>query len=149
MEGHARFLDELAAAAAVGGDWAYAGALCVGQNFVTTETRGYSTFRTVVDRALEFLRTDGVSYTALPPWTVEYWRAQHGAEGIHPAGWPSALEDIAIPRDEDDIPLEEIGIGESRKLAQAPAAPANMIFAERRGDGTVAAVIECTRGRAV
>jgi hypothetical protein len=137
-----RFLDELEAAAATGGGWAYAGALCVGQNFVTTETRGDPTFLAVVDRALEFLRTDGVSYTALPPWAVEYWQAQHGVEGIHPAGWPSALEDVATPRDEEDVLLEELKIGESRKLAQAPAAPANIIYAERRHDGTVAAVIE-------
>jgi hypothetical protein len=137
-----RFLNELEAAAAAGGDWAYAGALCVGQNFVTTETRDDPTFLAVVDGALEFLRTDGVSYTALPRWTVKYWRSQHGVEGVHPAGWPSALEDVVTPRDEDDVPLEELEIGESRKLAQAPAAPANMIYAERRQDGTVAAVIE-------
>jgi hypothetical protein len=139
-----RFLNELEAAAAAGGDWAYAGALCVGQNFVTTETRGDPTFLAVVDRALELLRVDGVSYTALPRWAVEYWQSQHGVEGIHPAGWPSALEDVATPHDEDDISLEELAIGESRKLAQAPAAPANMIYAERRYDGTVAAVIEGT-----
>jgi hypothetical protein len=137
-----RFLNELEAAAATGGDWAYAGALCVGQNFVTTETRGEPTFLAVVDRALEFIRADGVSYTALPPWAVAYWQAQHGVEGIHPAGWPSALEDVATPHDEDNVPLEELEIGESRKLAQAPAAPANMIYAERRHDGTVVAVIE-------
>jgi hypothetical protein len=127
-----RFLGELATTAAAGGDWAYPGALCVGQNFVTTETRDDPTFRAIVDQALEFLRTDGVSYTVLPPWTVDHWQTRHGVEGIHPAGWPSALEGIATPHDEDEIPVEELGIGETRKLAQAPAAPANMIFAERR-----------------
>ena len=101
-----RFLNELEAAAATGGDWAYAGALCVGQNFVTTETRSDPTFLAVIDRALEFLRVDGVSYTALPRWTVEYWQSQHGVEGIHPAGWPSALEDVTTPHDEDDVTLE-------------------------------------------
>jgi hypothetical protein len=136
-----RFLDELQEAAAAGGSWAQVGALCVGQNFVATETRSDPAFLAIVDPALEFLRTDGVAYTALPPWTVEYWRARHGDGGIHPAGWPSALEDIGTPSHEGNVPLVDLRIGESRKLAQAPAAPANMIYAERRKDG-IAAIFE-------
>ena len=43
----------------------------------------------------------------------------------------------------DAAPLvDDLADGESRKLAQAPAAPANTIYAERRPDGSIQAVVE-------
>ena len=137
-----QFLDELAAAAAAGGDWAYVGALCVGQDFVMSETKNDERYLGIVDHALEFLRTDGVSYTTLPPWALERWRSLHGTEGIHPAGWPSRVDDLPVPSDDAEFPLTELEVGESRKLAQAPAAPQNMIYAERRDAETIVAVVE-------
>ena len=137
-----RFLDELLAAAERAGDWGFVGAMCVAWNCITETSHTDGRYLRIVDRALEVLRSDGVSYTVLPPLALDRWTSVHGYGEAGPAGWPSALTYVAVPGVEDTPPVEDLRIGETRKLAQSPAAPANAIYAERRPDGSVQAVVE-------
>ena len=137
-----RLLDELRAAADLGGDWAYVGAFLVSWNTVAPDFREEPVYLEILDRALEVMRTDGVSFTSVPPFAMDRWKARHGWGEIMPAGWPSALTEIPVVSPEDAPPVEDLGPGELRKLAQAPAAPANIVCAERRGDGSIQAVME-------
>jgi|GEM_PF-6757082 len=139
-----RFLDELGAAAERGGDWSYVGAMFVGWNCVPDTQRQEPAYLDVLDKALEVMRTDGVAYTAVPPFAMERWTAVHGHDGIRPKGWPSPLAELPVPTAEEAPPVTDLANGEFRKLAQAPAAPENMICAERRGDGSIQAVMEGT-----
>jgi hypothetical protein len=141
-EANGQFLDELTAAAERGGDWGFVGAMCVAWNCVAPAHQGDARALAILDRALEALRTDGVSHTAVPPFAIDRWTSVHGYGEIGPAGWPSPLEYLPVPAAEEAPPVEDLADGEARKLAQAPAAPANMIFAERRPDGLIQAVIE-------
>jgi hypothetical protein len=137
-----QFLDELTSAAELAGDWGFVGAMCVAWNCVASPFQQDARYQAILDRALEALRLDGVSYSAVPPVVMERWTSVHGYGDIHPAGWPTSLADLPIPAAEDAPPVEDLADGEVRKLAQAPAAPANMIFAARRPDGSVQAVVE-------
>lgn len=138
------FLVELRDAADLGGDWAYVGAFCVGWNTVAEAHHGEPDYLLILDRALEVMRTDGVTHTSVPPFAIDRWKSIHGCEGIMPSGWPSPLADLAVPSPEDAPPVDDLAPKELRKLAQPPAAPANMICAERRGDGSIQAVMEGT-----
>jgi hypothetical protein len=137
-------LGELLAAAEGGGDWAYVGALCVGWNTVAEAFQEDAVYLEIMDRALEVMRTEGVSYTSVPPFAIDRWKLLHGYDGIAPAGWPSALDELSVVLPAEAPPVEDLAPGELRKLAQSPAAPANIICAERRADGTIQAVMEGT-----
>ncbi len=137
-----QFLDELTSASELAGDWGFVGAMCVGWNCVAPAYQEDARCQEILDRALETLRLDGVSYAAVPPFAMERWTSVHGHDDIRPAGWPTPLGDLSVPTGGDVPPVEDLADGETRKLAQAPAAPSNMIFAERRPDGSVQAVIE-------
>jgi hypothetical protein len=137
-----RFLDELIAAAELAGSWGFVGAMCVAWNCVAPAYRSDARYRATLDQALEALRLDGVSYTAVPPFALDRWTSVHGYGDSGPAGWPSALAYLPVPAEGDAPPIEDLGDGEARKLAQAPAAPANTIYGERRPDGSIQAVIE-------
>jgi hypothetical protein len=136
-----QLLDELLAAAERAGDWGSVGAMCVAWNCVAPAFREDSRYLAILDRALAVLRIDGVSYTAVPPFALERWQSVHGFEDIRPKGWPSPLTDLPVPAVAAPS-VEDLAAGELRKLAQAPAAPANTINAERRPDGSIQAVIE-------
>jgi len=137
-----KFLDELLAAAELAGDWGFVGAMCVGWNCVAPSHREDHRYLQILDRALELLRTDGASYTSVPPFAMDRWTAVRGYGDTGPAGWPSALAHLPVPSAEDAPPFDDLVDAESRKLAQAPAAPGNMIYAERRPSGSVQAVVE-------
>jgi hypothetical protein len=139
-----QFLTELGAAAELGGDWGHVGALCVGWNSVAEDYLQELPYLRVVDQALEVMRTDGVAYSAVPPFAMKQWTAVHGYGEIEPKGWPSPLAKVPIVSAEEAPPVENLAEGEVRKLAQAPAAPQNMVCAERRGDGSIQAVMEGT-----
>jgi hypothetical protein len=139
---NAQFLEELVEAAELAGDWGYVGAMGVAWNCVFPAYRQDPRYLAILDRALEVLRADGVSYTSVPPFAMQRWQSLHGFDGVRPSGWPSALEDLAVPSGEAAPPVVGLADGETRKLAQAPAAPANTIWAERRPDGSVQAVVE-------
>jgi hypothetical protein len=136
------FLDELTAAAQLAGDWGSVGAMCVAWNCVAPAHRGDRRYLGILDRALEVLRTDGVSYTSVPPFAMERWQARYGLDGIRPTGWPSALTNLPVPSPAAAPAVADLADGDSRRLAQAPAAPANTIYAERRPDGSIQAVME-------
>jgi hypothetical protein len=138
------FLIELHNAADLGDDWAWVGAFCVGWNTVADSQKGEPAYLQILDRALEVMRTDGVAHTSVPPFAIERWTAIYGYEEIRPAGWASPLTHLQVPSPAEAPPVDDLAPGELRKLAQAPAAPANMVCAERRADGTVQAVIEGT-----
>jgi hypothetical protein len=116
----------------------------VGWNCVAEDYLQELPYLKVVDRALEVMRTDGVAYSALPPFAMHRWTKVHGHAGIEPKGWPSPLADVPVVSAEEAPPVEDLAEGEMRKLAQAPAAPENMVCAERRVDGSIQAVIEGT-----
>jgi hypothetical protein len=137
-----QFLDELLSAVELAGDWGFVGAMCVAWNCVAPAYREDARYLRILDRALEVLRIDGVSYTAVPPFAMDQWTSVHGYGESGPAGWPSALAYLPVPTDGDAPAIEDLGAGEARKLAQAPAAPANTIYGERRPDGSIQAVIE-------
>ena len=138
------FFKELRDTADLGGDWAYVGAFCVAWNTVADPHEGEPAYLQILDRALEVMRTDGVAYTSVPPFAIDRWKATHDTEEINPAGWPGPLTYLQVPSPVEAPPVDDLAPGELRKLAQAPAAPANVICAERRADGTVQAVIEGT-----
>jgi hypothetical protein len=117
-----RFLDQLASAAELAGDCGFVAAIFVGWS-------------------CEILRKDGTSYTSGPPFAMDRWTSLHGFDGAQPKGWPSALTSLPVPSADTAPPVQDLAQGESRKLAEAPAAPANMIYAERRPDGSTQAVI--------
>jgi hypothetical protein len=137
-----RFLDELTSTAELAGSWGFVGAMCVAWNCVATAYRSDGRYLRILDCALEALRVDGVSYTAVPPFALDRWTSVHGYGDSGPAGWPSALIYLPVPAEGDAPPIQELRDGETRKLAQAPAAPANTIYAERRPDGSIQAVVE-------
>lgn len=137
----AKFLEELWCLSETGPTWSIVGAFLVGTNFCPPDAWKDPAFLRLMDAALETLRDDGVAYTALPPFALERWQQVHGFDGIHPAGWPSAIEDVqhrtATP------PVEDLGQGESRKLTESGSGPgARAIYAERRADGRVVALID-------
>jgi len=140
---HRRFLDELTAAAEAAGDWGFVGAFCIATNFVASSDHEDPQFLAIVDRALIVLRDDGVSYPSVPPFALELYQRVHGFEGARPAGWPSALKDVAVSdpgRGPETVDLED---GESRRLAQPdPGEQSRVIYAERRDDGAIVAVID-------
>jgi hypothetical protein len=137
-----QFLDELVAASELAGDWGFVGAMLVAWNCVAPRHRQDPRYLQILDRALEVLRTDGVAHTAVPPFAMERWQSLHGFDGAQPTGWPSPLAYLPVPDAADVPPVEDLAVGESRQLAQAPAAPSNMIHAERRPDGSIQAVVE-------
>jgi hypothetical protein len=137
-----QFLDELTSAAELAGDWGFVGAMFVAWNCVPPAYLDDVRCRKIIDRAVEVLRLDGVSYAAVPPFALDRWTTDHGYDESGPAGWPTPLADLPVPAPEDAPPVEDLADGEARKLAQAPANPANTIFAERRGDGLIQAVVE-------
>lgn len=137
-----QLLGEIVETANLAGDWGFVGAMFVAWNSVLPTCRGDERYLQILDRALEVLRSDGVSYTSVPPFAMDRWTSVHGYGGSRPLGWPSALDHLGVPSAKDAPPIEDLAAGESRKLAQAPAAPANMIYAERRPDGSIQAVVE-------
>lgn len=138
-----RFLNELVAEADAGDDWAVVGAFCVAVNFAGSSQGLGSTYLELMDRALEILRADGVAYTVLPPFAVKYWEEAHGTDGARPAGWPSALENVAVPAPGTEPQVTELASDESRRLAENDlAVGVRTYFAERRPDGQIVAVIE-------
>jgi hypothetical protein len=139
---NAQFLEELTSAAELAGDWGFVGAMAVAWNCVSPDHRQDPRCLAILDRALEVLRVDGVSYTSVPPFAMNRWQSLHGFDGARPAGWPSALEHVPVPSADVAPPVVDLAAGETRKLAQAPAAPTNTISAERRPDGSVHAVVE-------
>ncbi len=142
IELEGQFLDALLATSHTAGPWATVGALLVAANFVAPKENPDARYLEILDRACEFLRRDGVSYTAVPPFAIERWKRARGFDGIHPAGWPSALEEAEIPGIGQEPPVQDLASGESRRLAQREIAGSKSYFAERRPDGTVVAVIE-------
>jgi hypothetical protein len=138
------FFTELHDAADLGGDWAYVGAFCVGLNTMANLREEEPAYLQILDRALEVRRTDGVTYTSVPSFAIKRWGAIHGYEEIDPVGWPNPLTYLQVPSPVEAPPVDDLAPGELRKLAQAPAAPANMVCAESRADGTIQAVIEGT-----
>jgi hypothetical protein len=137
-----QFLDELVSAADLGGDWGFVGAMGVAWNCVLPAYRQDPPYLRILDRALEVLRSDGVSYTAVPPFALDRWTGVHGYGENGPKGWPSAVTYISVPSADAAPPVDDLADGEARKLAQAPATPSNTIYADRRPDGTVQAVVE-------
>jgi hypothetical protein len=137
-----QFFDELVASAEDAGAWGFVGAICVGWNCAATEHRQDPRYLNILDRGLDTLRTDGVAYTAIPPFAMERWTSLHGYGGSEPTGWPSSLENVTVPSPNVPLAGADLAEGEARKMAQAPAAPQNMIYAERRPDGMIHAVIE-------
>jgi hypothetical protein len=113
-------LGELLAAAEGGGDWAYVGALCVGWNTVAESFQEDAVYHEIMDRALEVMRTEGVSYTSVPPFAIDRWKLLHGYDGIAPAGWPSALDELSVVLPAEAPPVEDLAPGELRKLAHPP-----------------------------
>ena len=140
---HTRFLDELTHAAELAGDWGFVGALCVGWNCVDAVHRADPRYSAIVDRALDVLRRDGVSYTSVPPFAMDRWQSIHGFDGSRPKGWPSALAYLPIP-DADAVPeYEDLRVGASHgRWLKRQRLPSNMIHAERRPDGSIQAVLE-------
>jgi hypothetical protein len=139
---YGQFLDELGSGADAGGDWAFVGASLVGWNCLSDTHRSDARYLAILDRGLDVLRRDGVSYASVPPFAMSRWESIHGFEGAHPKGWPSALIYLPVPSVGAEPPVQDLAEGELRKLAQAPAAPANTVCAERRPDGSVHAVME-------
>lgn len=137
-----QFLDELTSAADLAGDWGYVGAMFVAWNCIPPAYLDDARCRKIIDRAVDVLRLDGVSYAAVPPFAMDRWTADHGYDESRPSGWPTPLADLPVPAPEDAPPVEDLADGEVRKLAQAPANPANTISAERRADGLIHAVVE-------
>jgi hypothetical protein len=138
-----QMLDELQAAAERGGDWAYVGALLVAFNCTSAERQQDPRYFAIVDRATTVLRDEGVAQTAIPPFALSRWEARHGYDGASPAGWPRALEDVAVPAGGEEPPVVDLAVGESRRLAQRdPGDDSNRIYAERRPDGTIVAVVD-------
>ena len=138
-----RFLDELTAAAERAGDWGFVGALCIATNVVASDHENDPRYLAIVDRAANVLRLDGVAYPAVPPFVIKYWQHVYGWEDARPAGWPSALDYVPVPALGDEPPVGDLEPGESRRLAQPhEAAHSNVIYAERRADGTIVAVID-------
>jgi hypothetical protein len=137
-----QFLDELVAAAEHAGGWGFPGALLVAWNCVASAYQLDPRYDRIIEQALETLRNDGVSYTAVPRFAIDRWTAVHGRTGIHPAGWPSALIELPVPAPEQAPRVADLALGERRRLAQPPAAPQNSIYAERRAGGVIQAVVE-------
>lgn len=138
-----RFLDELTAAAERGGDWAFVGAMCVAWNFVDDEHRQDPRYLAILERALDTLRRDGVAYPAVPPFALEHWYVRHGRDGIRPKGWPSALTDVPVPGPGEEPDVTDLPADEARRMVQNHAGDqSNVIYAERRDDATVVAVID-------
>jgi hypothetical protein len=137
-----QFIEQLASAAEVAGNWGFVGAILVGWNCVAGEHRQNPRYLTILDRGLEVLREDGVSYTSVPPFAMDRWQSLHGFDEAHPKGWPSPLTYLPVPSADAAPPVEGLARGESRRLAQAPAAPSNMIYGEGRPDGSIQAVME-------
>jgi hypothetical protein len=137
-----QFLQELTAAAEEAGAWGFVGAICVGWNTMAASYRDDPRYLSILDRGLEFLRTDGVSYTAVPPFAMERWTSVHGYGGSRPAGWSSALDNVPVPPLDAPPDVVDLSNGEARLVTQASAAPPNMIYSERRSDGLIYAFIE-------
>ncbi len=137
-----RFLDELTAAAEKAGDWGFIGAMCVAWNFVVSAQDHDPRYLAILERALNSLRLDGVAYPAVPPFAIEYGQTVHGWDGARPAGWPSALDDVRVPAPGEGTAVSDLEPGESRRLAQPQAGDhSNVIYAERRSDESIVAVI--------
>jgi hypothetical protein len=92
-----QFLDELLSTAQTAGPWATVGAFCVAANFVTGEEPNQR-YLEIVDKACETLRRDGVAYAQIPQFALDRWTQAHGWDGVRPAGWPSALDYVEIPK---------------------------------------------------
>lgn len=137
-----RFLDELAAAAAAGGDWAYVGAFLVARNALV-EIEGDPRYLEILDRGLEVLRLDGVAFTAIPPFALDRYQQVHGFDGIFPADWPGTLIDVVVPQPGEEPATEPPADGEARRVAESrPQGLVRQIFAEEREDGRFVAVFE-------
>jgi hypothetical protein len=140
---HQQFFDELTVTAERAGDWGFVGALCIANNFVADADRQDSRFLAILDRALLVMRDDGVAFAAIPPYALRRWEEVHGTEGLSPAAWPSALAHLAVPP-RGEVPVtSDLAEGESRRMAQPhEGSHSNVIYAERRPDGSVVAVID-------
>ena len=139
-----QFLGELLEAAEKASDWGFVGGILVGWNCVGSQHQQDGIYLEILDRGLEVLRADGVAYTAIPPFALARWTSIHGYSGSEPTGWPRPLEDMPVPAPGTAPPVDDLAPGEVCRMAQAPAAPQNMILAERRPDGVIQAVIEGT-----
>jgi hypothetical protein len=137
-----QFLDELTSSAELAGDWGFVGAMFVAWNSVPQACQEDRRFWKIIDRALEEIRLDGVAWTAVPRFALDRWQSVRGYGESGPLGWPSSLAYLPLPASEDAPPVDDLADGEARRLAQAPSNPANTIFAERRGDGSIQAVVE-------
>jgi hypothetical protein len=140
-----QFLSELAATAEAGGDWALVGAFCVAANFVVRDAETPNArYLDLMDRALLVMRDDGVAFTVLPEFALRRWERVHGrAEYGFPAHWPSWREDLTLPALGDEPAVTDLLEGEPRRLVQLIAASeSNLVFAERRGDTGIAAVMD-------
>jgi len=135
------FLGELIAASELGGDWAWVGAFCVANNLVTEKSD--PVFLQILDRALLVLRDDGVSHASMPPYAVSRWENVFGYDGGRPAKWPASITDVAVPRIGEEPAVEDLALGESRRVAQPFAgSQSNVIYAEWSSEGRVVAVID-------
>jgi len=138
-----RFLEELMVAAEAADSWAVVGAFCVAANFVAPSEAPNPRYLEIIDRTLVILRDDGVAYPAVPPFALRRWDQVHGTDGLFPAGWPSALENLAVPGPGEEPPVQDLADGESRRLAQRELGGGpNTIYAERSPDGRIVAVID-------
>jgi hypothetical protein len=70
-----RLLDELVAGANSSGDWAFPGALHVARDFLGADGMSHPQFVELVDRALPFMASVGVSGSFIPMFLQERWSA--------------------------------------------------------------------------
>jgi hypothetical protein len=136
------FLVELNTAASAGDDWTSVGAFMVARNTLV-EMETHPGYLSLVDRGVEVLRLDGVSFPSIPPFALERYEQVYGNSGLGPANWPSALVNVDVPVAGSDPPTHPLTNGEARRVAeiQAQGAP-RQIFAESRNDGRIFAVLE-------
>lgn len=138
-----RFLRELNDAAATGGDWSYVGAFMIARNALA-DPDDSPVYLSLLDRGLEVLRSDGVSYASVPPYALKRYEQVHGYAGGGPANWPSALHNIEVPAVGAEPPTAPLAVGEARHVAGIVAMRGGprKLFAECREDGRVFAVYE-------
>jgi hypothetical protein len=140
----AQFLEELTRAAALGGEWAYVGAMGVGTNAADDERRRSDQFRAIVLRALDAIRRDGVSWAALPPFAIDLWTSRYGYDGARPTGWASSNVSVPVPPRGEEPVVADLGPDEARLVATyGPDDGDRRIFLGRQPtDGRVAAVFD-------
>jgi hypothetical protein len=70
-----RLLEELVAGASASGEWAFPGALHVAKDFLGADGMSHPQFVELVDRALPFMASVGVSGSFIPMFLQERWSA--------------------------------------------------------------------------